>query len=125
MVKSDLKTGMLAITRNNKSYLVLVERFNTKMGGYVGLMFCEIGGYSQEHYYNKDLTSTVDGKWDIMEIYESNSLTNPSNMLDLSIKDRKRLWKRTEQKETIKIGEITYDKSEFEQAVKNLKPINK
>jgi hypothetical protein len=26
-------------------------------------------------------------------------------------------------KKTIKIGEITYDKAEFEEAVKNLKPI--
>ena len=45
-----------------------------------------------------------------------------TNNIDHSLE---KIWTSESVKETIKIGEITYDKSEFEQAVKNLKPINK
>jgi hypothetical protein len=35
------------------------------------------------------------------------------------------IWKRDESVETVKIGDYEYDKKEFEEATKHLKPVNK
>ena len=112
MVKSDLKTGMLFQCRNNDVYLVI--------NGYA------IGkdSYFDLKSQNEDLTDSSPN-FDILMV--SNILTSsdliPENWTEDLI--RENLAWEAKPKETIKIGEITYDKSEFEQAVKNLKPINK
>ena len=113
MVKSDLKTGMLFQCRNSDIYLVINEY-----------------AVGREEYFdlktqNEDLTDR-NPDFDIMII--SNVLTEtgliPTNWNKQTI-TKNLLWERDKSKETIKIGEIIYDKSEFEQAVRNLKPINK
>ena len=113
MVKSDLKTGMLFQCRNSDIYLVIND------------YAISIIKYFDLETQNEDLTD-CNPNFDIMIV--SNVLTGadliPTNWNKQTITENL-LWERDKSKETIKIGEITYDKSEFEQAVKNLKPINK
>ena len=113
MTSSDLKTGMLFQCRNSNIYLV-INKYAVGRTKYFDL-----------ESQNEDLTDD-NPNFDIMIV--SNILTGA----DLISKGwtealiRENLpWERDKSKETIKIGEITYDKLEFEQAVKNLKPINK
>jgi len=113
MTKSDLKTGMLFQCRNNNIYLVINK--------------CAVGKnrYFDLKTQNEDLTDD-NPNFDIMIV--SNILTGAdliSERWTEALIRENLSWEREGLKETIKIGEITYDKSEFEQAVKNLKPINK
>ena len=120
MVKSDLKTGMLVKFRN--------EGYGFVFG--FSIVSFNRGGLEMSHYSDDLKCINYDSEYDIMEI---NSVPNLSGAgLDWWIDNQVRLlskvsllWKRYETKETVKIGGITYDKSEFEAAVKNLKPINK
>ena len=113
MTKSDLKTGMLFQCRAGGIYMV--------MNNYA------IGKdrYFDLESQNEDLTDG-NANFDIIMVSEILKQANlcPKYWTEQTITENL-LWKRDESKETIKIGEITYDKSEFEQAVKNLKPINK
>lgn len=113
MTRSDLKTGMLFQCRNSNIFLVINDYA-------IGT-----GKYFDLKTQNEDLTY-LDPGFDIMIV--SHILTGagliPVNWKESLITENL-LWERDKSKETIKIGEITYDKSEFEQAVKNLKPINK
>ena len=113
MTKSDLKTGMLFQCRNSDIYLV-INKYAVGRTEYFDL-----------ETQNEDLTDD-NLNFDIMIV--SHILTGasliPANWTESLIRENL-LWERNKSKETIKIGEITYDKSEFEQAVKNLKPINK
>jgi hypothetical protein len=113
MTKSDLKTGMLFQCRNSDIYLV--------MNDYA----ISTSKYFRLKTQNEDLTD-ANPNFDIMIV--SNVLTGadlmPINWNEQIIAENL-LWERDKSKETIEIGGITYDKSEFEQAVKNLKPINK
>jgi hypothetical protein len=113
MTRSDLKTGMLFQCRNSDIYLVIND------------YAISTSKYFDLKTQSKDLTY-CDPDFDIMIV--SNVLTGadlmPINWNEQIIAENL-LWERDKSKETIEIGGITYDKSEFEQAVKNLKPINK
>ena len=117
MTKSDLKTGMLVQTRDGDIGLVIkkldVIIFKTT--------------YINISDYEEDLIVTNGDDADILKV--SNRLFDR----DLIVEDwdegtinSNLLWERKEKsKETIKIGETVYDKAEFEEAVKNLKQLNK
>lgn len=129
MVKSDLKTGMYAVTKNGQIWLIVVidgEPYLCYPSGWMNIV-------------NFPGACSYDDSYDIVEVYHGISPNKKSNMaylLQYDIYSRyiktnniehclEKIWTKNPVKETIKIGEITYDKSEFEQAVKNLKPINK
>ena len=123
MVKSDLKTGMWVKTREDL-WMIIVENREPYMVTPDGWMPIE------------DFPRTYKGDclWDILAVYDyfpgdydnkigslqynvfKNRVEDPTCPLFLKIWEAPR-------KETIKIGETTYDKAEFEEAVKNLKPI--
>ena len=110
MVKSDLKTGMLFECRNGEVFL-LVGEFGINKDEFFDL-----------ESQNENLTYR-DSSFDIVRVSEVLKVNRllPKYWNKDTITENL-LW---EEKpiETIKIGEITYDKSEFENAVKNLKPI--
>lgn len=118
MTKSDLKTGMLVQTRDGDIGLVIkkldVIIFKTS--------------YMNISNYEEDLVFTYNDNDDDADILKvSDQLFNG----DLTVEywdegtiNSNLLWERKEElKETIKIGEAVYDKVEFENAVKDLKPI--
>ena len=125
MNKSDLKTGMWVETKE-KLWMIVVDDGKP-------YMFTPNNWMPVEDFpraYKGDCL------WDILNVYDyfSEDYDNKIGSLQYDeFKDRvkdptclyfKKIWEAPK-KETIKIGEVTYDKSEFEQAVKNLKPINK
>ena len=117
MKKSDLKTGMWIKTRDYLWMVVVIdnEPFLIYPNGWM-----PVDNFPQLCSYNST--------FDALEVYKYN--------LDVAGGMQYNIWKNrledsyyftkiwsTPPKETIKIGEITYDKAEFEEAVKNLKPI--
>lgn len=129
MVKSDLKTGMYAVTKNGQIWLIVViegEPYLSYPSGWMDII-------------NFPRVCSYDDGYDIVEVYygiSPNKKSNKAYLLQYDIYSGyiktnnieyclEKIWTKDSVKETIKIGEITYDKSEFEQAVKNLKPINK
>jgi hypothetical protein len=116
MTKSDLKTGMLVQTRDGDIGLV-IKKLDI-------IIFKR--DYMNISDYKEDLSIDTSSA-QILKISEQlcNDDLTVYNWTEETV-DNCLLWERKEQpKETIKIGEVTYDKLEFEQAVKNLKPINK
>ena len=112
MTKSDLKTGMLIECRNGDVYLIVGEFVISNNNQWFEL-------WSHE----EDLTY-IDHDFDIVrvsEVLEEKELA-PKYWTKETITNNL-LWERPTIKETIKIGNITYDKQEFENAVKDLKPI--
>lgn len=117
MTKSELKTGMLVQTRDGDIGLVIkkldVIIFKTT---YMNISDCE-----------EDLVFTNDNDDDADILKVSDQLFNGDLTVDSwdeGTINSNLLWERKEEsKETIKIGEVVYDKAEFEEAVKNLKPI--
>ncbi len=116
MTKSDLKTGMLVQTRD----------------GDVGLVIKKLDIIIFEH----DYVNISDYEEDLSIITSDAEILKVSKQLynaDLTVDnwtgetvENNLLWERKEQpKETIKIGEAVYDKVEFENAVKDLKQLNK
>ena len=129
MVKSDLKTGMYAVTKNGQIWLIVIiegEPYLSYPSGWMNIV-------------NFPRVCSYDDSYDIVEVYygiSPNKKSNKAYLLQYDIYSRyiktnniehslEKIWTSESAKETIKIGEITYDKSEFEQAVKDLKPINK
>lgn len=107
MNKSDLRTGMLVITRNNNSYYVmlntgmsgecadvLIHRVGNDMGWMPLRNYSEDLRYHDEpgQLFDEDLLPDeegVDTKWDIMEVYASK---HPSG---IGIRSHYKLhWKR-------------------------------
>ena len=129
MTKSDLKTGMYAVTKNGQIWLIVVIESEPYLSYPSGWM--NIDNFPEVY--------KLDDSYDIIEVYyeiSTNKKSNKACLLQYDIYSRyiktnniefclEKIWTKNTVKETIKIGEITYDKSEFEQAVKNLKPINK
>ena len=118
MVKNDLKTGMWVKTRSKLWMIVVIdnEPFMIYPGGWMPIKsFPEV--------------CPNDSKWNILAVYKYN-FNEVAGSLQYDVwkdhmEDKIAFTKIWLIEETIKIGEITYDKFEFEQAVKNLKPINK
>ena len=117
MTKSELKTGMLVQTRDGDIGLVIkkldVIIFKTT--------------YINISDYEEDLIVTNGDDADILKV--SDQLFDENLIVeswDEGTINSNLLWERKEKpKETIKIGEAVYDKAEFEEAVKNLKQLNK
>lgn len=117
MTKSDLKTGMLVQTRDGDIGLVIKKLdiiiFRTT--------YMNISDYEEDLF--ADITNDADA--DILKV--SDQLFDRDLIVeywDEGTINSNLLWERKEEsKETIKIGEAVYDKVEFENAVKNLKPI--
>ena len=117
MTKSDLKTGMLVQTRDGDIGLV-IKKLDV-------IIFKS--DYMNISDYRDDLFAINGFEGDILKVSEQ--LFNG----DLRVEDwdegtinSNLLWERKEEsKETIKIGEAVYDKVEFENAVKDLKQLNK
>lgn len=118
MKKSDLKTGMWVKTKDCLWIVVVIknEPFLIYPEGWM-----PVENFPQICGYNKD--------YDALEVYKYNNLDVAGgmqyniwkDMIETSINFTK-IWSAPP-KETIKIGEVVYDKTEFEEAVKNLKPI--
>ena len=122
MTKSDLKTGMWVKTIDCLWMIVVIdnESYMIKPKGWQNI---------------ESFPNTVRGNslWDILAVYDyyTPDYTNKAGSLQYDIfKDQvedpnsryfKKIWEAP--RETVKIGDITYDKREFENAVKNLKPI--
>lgn len=117
MKKSDLKTGMWVKTKHHLWMVVLIE--NEPF-----LIYPE-GWMPIEDF---PCVYKADADFDILEVYKYNG--------DIAGGMQYNIWKNKlhnsqmftiiypiKPKETIKIGEAIYDKEEFEEAVKNLKPI--
>ena len=118
MVKSDLKTGMWVKTRDNLWMIIVIhnEPFMIYPDGWMPI----------KNFPEAD----SDPKWHILEVYSYNFDTIAGSFQYNSWKDSidntivfTKIYPII--KETIKIGSIAYDKQEFENAVKDLKPINK
>ena len=122
MTKSDLKTGMWVKTRNSLWMIVVIdnEPYMIKSKGWQDIQNfpCAVPGQKE---------------WDILAVYDyyTPDYNNKAGSLQYDVfKDRvedpnnkyfKKIWEAP--RETIKIGNIIYDKQEFENAVKDLKPI--
>lgn len=122
MTKSDLKTGMWAKTRDALWMIVVIdnEPYLIKSKGWQDI---------------QSFPNVIPGQkeWDILAVYDyfTDEYNNKAGSLQYDIfKDQvedpnsryfKKIWEAS--RETIKIGDITYDKQEFENAVKDLKPI--
>lgn len=117
MKKSDLKTGMWVKTKNYLWIVVVIENepFLIYPDGWL-----PVDNFPQLCSY--------DSTFNALEVYKYN--------LDVAGGMQYNIWKNKLEgssyftkiwsappKETIKIGETVYDKAEFEEAVKNLKPI--
>jgi hypothetical protein len=119
MKKSDLKTGMWVKTKDYLWMVVLIENepFLIYPDGWMPVEnFPQICG--------------CDNTFDALEVYKYKFESEVAGALQYKVWKNKletsghftKIWS-TPPKETIKIGEITYDKAKFEEAVKNLKPI--
>lgn len=117
MTKSDLKTGMWVKTRDHLWMVVVIENepFLIYPDGWM-----PIKNFPQMCSYDKT--------FDALEVYKYNldvaggmQYNTWKDMIETSTYFTK-IWS-VPPKETIKIGETIYDKAEFEEAVKNLKPI--
>ena len=122
MTKSDLKTGMWVKTRDNLWMIVVIdnEPYMIRPNGWQDI---------------SSFPNTIKGQkeWDILAVYDyyTPDYNNKAGSLQYDIfkakvedpnsRYFKKIWEV--QRETIKIGDITYDKQEFENAVKDLKPI--
>ena len=122
MTKSDLKTGMWAKTRDALWMIVVIdnEPYLIKSKGWQDI---------------QSFPNTIKGEkeWDILAVYDyyTPDYNNKAGSLQYDVfKNQvedpnsryfKKIWEAP--RETIKIGDITYDKQEFENAVKDLKPI--
>lgn len=117
MTKKDLKSGMIVETRNGNTYMVLT---NCDTLNYGKLDFCLIrdNGFMTSDTYSDNLNCQKSEGHDIMEVFEP-YVTRYTYQMDKS----NLIWERPEPKETLTIGGITYDKSEVETALKDLKPI--
>ena len=117
MTKSDLKTGMLVQTRDGDIGLV-IKKLDV-------IIFKS--GYINISDYEEDLVLLSNHDVDILKVSDplfDGDLTVDS--WDEGTINSNLLWERKEEsKETIKIGEAVYDKVEFENAVKDLKQLNK
>lgn len=117
MTKSDLKTGMLVQTRDGDIGLV-IKKLDV-------IIFKNT--YMNISDYKEDLFVTSRDKADILKV--SDQLFGDELVVeywDEETINSNLLWERKEEsKETIKIGEAVYDKVEFENAVKDLKQLNK
>lgn len=123
MTKNDLKTGMLVEFNSGKTALVLKDSFNTLYYGNINTILSTFEGFMILDNYSQDLINGyLSNNWTINKVYDNNSRTDPNNMLSLSSKGRKLLWER-KPIETIEIAGQKYNKKEFENAVKDLKPI--
>ena len=115
MTKSDLKTGMLVQTRDGDIGLV-IKKLDV-------IIFKS--DYMNISDYEEDLLITPHSDADILKV--SDQLFGDDLIVeywDEGAINSSLLWERKEEpKETIKIGEAIYDKVEFENAVKDLKPI--
>jgi hypothetical protein len=78
------------------------------------------------HEYQLDLTYSDESSMDIMKVSYLQRGTDlvPLSWVGVIENERKILWKR-DKPETVKIGDYEYDKKEFEEATKHLKPVNK
>ena len=126
MTKSDLKTGMYVRTQNKKIWLVVIIKGKPYL--------CYPSGWMPVESFPK--AYKADRHYDIVEVYRGlhAETNNGAYLLQYDIfskyiqtnniaKALERIWTSESVKETIKIGDSTYDKQEFENAVKDLKPI--
>lgn len=127
MKKSDLKTGMWVKTVDRLWMIVIVED--------KPCMITPTGWLPIDSFPK---TRKDSSHWDILAVYdysveiEEHHYRASSLQYDV-LKDEVekknsayfiKIWDAYKDRETVKIGEIAYDKAEFEEAVKNLKPIN-
>lgn len=122
MVKSDLKTGMWVKTIDKLWMIVVIDN-----EPYM------ITPKSWQDILSFPNTIKGEKEWDILAVYDyyTPDYNNKAGSLQYDVfKNQvedpnsryfKKIWEVP--RETIKIGEITYDKQEFENAVKDLKPI--
>lgn len=117
MTKSELKTGMLVQTRDSDVGLV-IKKLDA-------IIFKST--YMSISDYEEDLSIINSSDADILKVsyqlFDSDLIVK---YWDEGTINNNLLWERKEEpKETIKIGKAVYDKTEFENAVKNLKQLNK
>lgn len=118
MTKSDLKTGMWVKTRSKLWMIVVIdnEPFMIHPWGWMPIKsFPEV--------------SPNDSEWNILAVYKYN-FNEVAGSLQYDVwkdgmEDKISFTKIWTIEETVKIGENIYNKAEFEEAVKNLKTINK
>ena len=122
MTKSDLKTGMLVQTRDGDIGLV-IKKLDVII---FKSTYMNISDYGEDLYEEDPLVFGVNDA-DILKVSDQlfrEYLT--VEYWDEGTINSNLLWERKEEfKETIKIGEAVYDKVEFENAVKDLKQLNK
>ena len=114
MKKSDLKTGMLIERNNGDLFQVFLD---TPLGN---IYINGEGIYGKLDYINENMCWR--GLEKVKYVVKVYSPKYCHSFLSFDLDQFKLIWIK-EPKETIQIGEITYDKAEFEEAVKNLKPI--
>jgi hypothetical protein len=90
MKKSDLKTGMLVKTMNNRFYLILVIDGEP--------LFANVNGGSYASGYREDLTNENDSDYDVRLIYSRSGFTL-DDLKSTYVASRDILWKREEPKE--------------------------
>jgi len=115
MRKKDLDTGMVVETATTK-YIVYI----TPMGDYLA----NGNAYMRLEEYTEDLIFKGDGIFSIKKVYSPvDGFSLQTNLWGYNF-DRWFVlrWDRNSE-ETIKIGNHTYNKQEFEKATRDLKPI--
>jgi hypothetical protein len=115
MKKTDLKTGMIVQERSGDVGLVVN-----------GTIIWKSGSFSTIYEYRLDLMYSDVSSMDIIKVSCVQHGINLvlSGWVNVIENERKILWKR-DKSETVKIGDYEYDKKEFEEATKHLKPVNK
>lgn len=97
MEKSDLKTGMKVVTREDASYLVVLD--TTSGSG--------LANYKQKTYIplndvGEDLTSRWNKDKDIVEVWDSEDI---ASILD-STRDWKKIWSRPSEIKELTMAEV-------------------
>ena len=90
MKKSDLKTGMLAESRNGRYYLILVIDGET--------VFANTTRKTSSDAYREDLTNKHDSSFDIMRVYGPHGKTI-DELISTPTIYRNLIWQREEPKE--------------------------
>lgn len=95
MTKSELKTGMIATTRDGTEYMVLIDSaVNTYKGNNYMVEIKTGNGWLDLKTYNEDLTDSEEHEFDIMKIEIP---TVCYDMFDFKCR-RNVLWERKEKK---------------------------
>lgn len=107
MKKSDLKTGMIVITRDGNQFVVFIDVVDTCKGGDLHSVIVNDEDWLSLKNYDENLIYKNDAlpEFDIIEIYAPSNLFGFMN-IEYEKDERKLLWKREDNIKEVTIRDI-------------------